>query len=124
MATVLPRPAQMLMMLLASALATLTSPGAVAGFNAPYVGSYTYSGKLADCVNGGKRALEKHGFSVDEVKYVNNNKAAFLYARHNDLALGATIECDPSRGIGSWGVAGPNDRDAFEYFQRLGREAW
>lgn len=114
----------MLITLLASASATLMPSGALGGFNAPYVGSYTYSGKLADCVSGGKRALEKHGFVVDEVKYVDNNRAAFLYSRHRDLALGATIECDPSRGIGSWGVAGPNDQDAFDYFRKLSQEDW
>jgi hypothetical protein len=122
MATPLPLP--QLLAIAAATAGTLMPGRALADFNAPYVASYSYSGKLSDCVSGGRKALEKHGFEIDEVKYIDNNKSALIYAGHRDLALGATIECDPSRGKGAWGVAGPNDQDAFEFFKKLGAEAW
>ncbi|MFM7651776.1 MAG: hypothetical protein ACKO5M_02450 [Vulcanococcus sp.] len=106
------------------AVATLSPAVSRAGFNAPYVGSYLYSGKLDSCISGAKAALQKHGYRVDEVVSIDDGKGAIVYASHTSLALGATIECDPSRGKGSWGVAGPNDRDAFESFKQIGDESW
>ena len=46
---------------LALAAATLSPSISQAGFNAPYVGSYLYSGKLESCINGAKAALQKLG---------------------------------------------------------------
>ena len=106
------------------AAATLSPAVSRAGFNAPYVGSYLYSGKLESCVSGAKAALQKHGYAIDEVVSIDGGKGAVIYASHTSLALGATIECDPSRGKGSWGVAGPNDSDAFESFKQIGDESW
>jgi hypothetical protein len=117
-------PTRLLLAIVTAASSTTLQPRALAGFNAPYVASYSYSGKLSDCVSSGRKALEKHGYGIDEVKYIDNNKTALIYAEHRELALGATIECDPSRGKGAWAVAGPNDQDAFESFKKLGNEAW
>jgi hypothetical protein len=104
--------------------ASLTPTAVQAGFNAPYVGSYLYSGTLTECVTGAKASLSKHGYTVDEVVSFSDGKGSVVYARHNALALGASIECDPANGKGSWAVAGPNDKDAFESFKQLGNESW
>jgi hypothetical protein len=113
--------------LLASVLlstASITPLPTHAGFVAPYDTSYLYSGTLDGCLKGGKGALEKHGYVVDEVVSFREGKAAVIYASHSSLALGATIECDPSNGKGALAVAGPNDKDAFESFRKLSEEAW
>jgi len=104
--------------------ATLLPSATHAGFNAPYVGSYLYSGKIETCVSGAKTALQKHGYAIDEVVSFDDGKGAVIYASHGSLALGTTIECDPSRGKGSWSVAGPNDDDAFGSFKKIGAETW
>lgn len=104
--------------------AGIGSAPAYAGFNAPYVTPYLYSGTLEGCIKGGKSALEKHGYAIENVVEFDDGKGSVIYSSHKSLALGATIVCDPANGLGSVSVAGPNDKDAFESFSKLLKESW
>ncbi len=108
----------------AMAMSALLPGPSFAGFNSPYLASYAYSGKLADCVQRGQQALERQGYKVDEVKYSDSKKSAWIYSRHSEFALGATIECKASEGRTAVSVAGMNDKEAFESFLKLTKEEW
>lgn len=104
--------------LLLAALGTLSLPESAQAIPHVYTNLVLGIANAEACIQNSRRVASKHGFTENH-EVLGEKGSQFFFADHRDKPLALTVSCSTKLGGASIAVAGMNNDDAFEIFQRV-----